>query len=131
MASYVFLAIAPLIILSFVIFQRILAVRKGVVSISADYDGIRVAEARFDELLAILSEKLVQYRKLFVQYLLHSLVRFLAWWKDATQSLYAVSRNHFLKTAVKNKDAIPLFWEHLKEYKAQIEKEREMSNNKQ
>ena len=39
--------------------------------------------------------------------------------------LYATSRNMFVKNAVRNRGTVPHFWNHLKVYKQEMDKEKE------
>jgi hypothetical protein len=66
--------------------------------------------------------------KIFFHFLLHFFVLFLKFISDVTDILYAKSRDFFLKTATKEKDAVAKFWPHLKEYKKESEAEKEEEN---
>jgi hypothetical protein len=53
------------------------------------------------------------------------MVRFMYYFDIWTRKLYEKSRNWFVKNAVKNKGTVPHFWEHLKVYKQEIDKEKQ------
>ena len=65
---------------------------------------------------------------LFFHWVLHFFVLFLKFISDLTDVLYARSRDFFLQTAAKEKDAVSTFWHHLKEYKKEKEEEIEEKN---
>lgn len=77
-------------------------------------------------LLRIAKRKLAHFRRLFLAYLLHLSVRILRIFDKVTFLLYAKSRELFIKNAVKNKGTVPFFWEYLKTYKQEIDREREL-----
>jgi hypothetical protein len=57
------------------------------------------------------------------QYLFHFAVRILYYIRLFFHILYALARNKFFKNAIKDKKTVSKFWEHLKEYKQQIDSE--------
>lgn len=61
----------------------------------------------------------------FFHWLLHFIVIFLKIISEITNFLYVLSRDFFLETAVKEKDAVSKFWSHLKEYKKEKEEENQ------
>ena len=77
-------------------------------------------------LLRIGKRKLSHVRRLTLAYILHLFVRILRLFDKVTFALYAKSRNLFIKNAVKNKGTVPFFWEYLKTYKQEVDREREI-----
>lgn len=77
-------------------------------------------------LLRIGRRALERHKKLFVTYVLHIFVRLLRLFDRLSYVLYAKLRNTFMKNAVKNKGAVPFFWEYLKTYKQEIDREKEL-----
>ena len=78
-------------------------------------------------LLAIIRyglKRSVQVRRFFFQYLAHIAVRVMYYIDKITAHLYSRSRNWFVKNAVRNRGTVPHFWEHLKVYKQEMDKER-------
>lgn len=79
-------------------------------------------------LLAIIRYALkrsVHARKFFLQYVAHLAVRVMYYTDKLTTFLYAKSRNWFVKNAVRNRGTVPHFWEHLKVYKQEMDREKE------
>lgn len=78
-------------------------------------------------LLRIGKRKIAHVRRLLLAYLLHLSVRVLSIVDKASFFLYAKSRNLFIKNAVKHKGTVPFFWEYLKTYKQEIDREKEIA----
>jgi hypothetical protein len=76
-------------------------------------------------LLRIGKRKIAHVRRLLLAYILHLSVRVLSVVDKASFFLYAKSRNMFIKNAVKHKGTVPFFWEYLKTYKQEIDREKE------
>lgn len=72
-----------------------------------------------------LHKKAALYLKLAFQYIFHILVRVLFYVRAGFDTLYVWARNRFMRNAVKSKASVSFFWSHLKEYKSQMEEERE------
>jgi len=77
-------------------------------------------------LLRIAKRKSAHVRRLLLAYLLHLSVRILRIFDRVSFLLYAKTRNMFIKNAVKNKGTVPFFWEYLKTYKQEIDRERDL-----
>ena len=103
--------------------QRLLST--GQVIVEDGFDGPDQVKRAFLALLRIFLRRTVVWRKLFYQYILHIGVRILFYLDKITTALYARSRNMFVKSAVKNKGTVPHFWQHLKVYKQEIDREKE------
>jgi hypothetical protein len=95
------------------------------VQIEEGFNGPEQVRRAILALMRIFLRRTVVWRKIFVQHLLHLGVRVLYYLDKITTELYAYSRNMFVKSAVKNKSTVPHFWEHLKVYKQEIDKEKE------
>lgn len=82
-------------------------------------------------LLRIGRRKLSQVRRLALAYILHLSVRLL-WCLDKISSyLYSKSRNLFIRNAVKHRGTVPFFWEYLKTYKQEVDREREIQKREE
>lgn len=95
----------------------------GKVIVEENYNGPAQVKTASIIIIRFLVRKLNYYRKFLLQYALHIWVRFLFYVDKGFSCLYAHSRNVFVDTAVKNKQTVPHFWEHLKVYKKEIDKE--------
>jgi hypothetical protein len=82
-------------------------------------------------LLRIAKRKLSNVRRLVLAYILHLSVRVLRIFDRASFFLYAKSRNLFIKNAVKHKGTVPFFWEYLKTYKQEADRERELKSREE
>lgn len=87
-------------------------------------DGHEIVKRYIYACMRIGRRELESKKKLALQYMLHIWVRILSRIDKITTKLYARSRDFFVKSAVKNKSSIPHFWEHLKTYKQEIDKEK-------
>lgn len=100
-------------------------ITKGTVVIDPAYSGGEHVSTTIHTIIRYLLKRSVHIRKFCMQYILHMMVRFMYYFDIWTRKLYEKSRNWFVKNAVKNKGTVPHFWEHLKVYKQEIDKEKE------
>jgi hypothetical protein len=99
-------------------------IRRKKISYNPDYNG--PAEVSF-MLIAIIRyglKRSVHFRKFLIQYVAHLAVRVMYYTDRLTAFLYSKSRNWFVRNAVRNRGTVPHFWEHLKVYKQEMDKER-------
>ena len=83
-------------------------------------------------LLAIIRfffRRSVYMRKFVLQYVAHVAVRVMYYIDKLTTYLYSKSRNWFVRNAVRNRGTVPHFWQHLKVYKQEMDKERDETDN--
>lgn len=113
-----------------VFFAHYNSYRKGKIVVDEDYNGPAQVKDASIIIIRFLVRRLNHYRKFLFQYILHIWVRFLFYVDKSFSYLYARSRNLFVDTAVKNKHTVPHFWEHLKVYKKEIDKEEEEKEEK-
>jgi len=100
-------------------------IKRGKIEFDPEYNG--PGEVSFT-LLAIIRfalKRSVHARKFFLQYVAHLAVRVMYYTDKFTAYMYSKSRNWFVKNAVRNRGTVPHFWEHLKVYKQEMDKERE------
>lgn len=100
-------------------------ISKGLVIIDEEYNGPKQVSVTVHVIIRFLLKQSVYLRKFFMQYIFHIMVRFMYHFDILTTKLYAKSRNWFVRNAVRNKGTVPHFWEHLKVYKQEMDKERE------
>lgn len=98
---------------------------KGEVVVEDDYNGPAQIKDASIIIIRFAIRKFNIFRKFFFQYVLHFWVRFLFYIEKSFSYLYIHSRNLFVKSAVKNKNVVPHFWDHLKVYKQEQDKEKE------
>lgn len=108
-----------------VFFAHYNAYFKGKVVVDENYNGPAQVKDASIIIIRFIVRRLNHYRKFFMQYILHVWVRFLFYVDKSFSYLYAQSRNLFVESAVRNKQTVPHFWEHLKVYKKEIDKEEE------
>lgn len=68
---------------------------------------------------------ILNFSKISFHWFLHFFVLFLGFISDMTDLLYTKARDFFLKTATKEKGAVSMFWDYLKEYKKEKEEENQ------
>lgn len=98
---------------------------KGKITVDENYNGPAQVSAAAIIIIRFLVRRLNYYRKFLFQYILHVWVRSLFYIDKGFSFLYARSRDLFVDTAVKNKHTVPHFWDHLKVYKQERDKEEE------
>lgn len=112
-----------------ILFVQHYKIKKGRIVIDPAYSGGEHVSGVLHVIIRYLLKRSVHVRKFCVQYVLHLMVRFMYYFDIWTRKLYEKSRNWFVKNAVKNKGTVPHFWEHLKVYKQEMDKEKEEKKN--
>ncbi len=113
-----------LIAVSVVLFQQY-KIGSGKVIVDPEFDGPKRVSATLLAILRFLLRRSVYARKFIFQYIAHVLVRIMYYIDKLTTFLYAKSRNWFVRNAVRNRGTVPHFWNHLKVYKQEMDKEKE------
>lgn len=99
-------------------------IRHGLLSQDAHYNGPADVSLTLLAIIRYGLKRSVQVRRFLLQYLAHIAVRVMYYIDKITAHLYSRSRNWFVKNAVRNRGTVPHFWEHLKVYKQEMDKER-------
>lgn len=99
--------------------------RTGKLVVPEDYNGPQQVSVTLHTIIRLLLKQSIYVRKFLVQYVFHVMVRFMYHFDILTTKLYARSRNWFVQNAVRNKGTVSHFWEHLKVYKQEMDKEKE------
>lgn len=86
--------------------------------------GLKEFYSNSQELYFYILRVLSHFTKVAKQYLFHLFVRFLYQFQNLTNKLYAKARGKFFHTVVQDKKSVSRFWEHLKEYKQEIDNEK-------
>ncbi len=100
-------------------------VSRGKVTAEEGYNGPAEVSLTLRAIIRYGLKRSVHARKFFIQYVAHLAVRVMYYIDKLTAFLYAKSRNWFVKNAVRNRGTVPHFWEHLKVYKQEMDKEKE------
>lgn len=100
-------------------------VKKGSVILEEGYNGPLQVSSTLRTVFRYALKRSIHFRKFMMQYFFHTLVRIMHYVDISTSYLYAKSRNWFVKNAVRNRGTVPHFWEHLKVYKQEMDKEKE------
>lgn len=95
------------------------------IDIDPEYDGPAQVSLTLFAIIRYALKKSVHARKFFLQYVAHLAVRIMFYIDKFTTFMYSKSRNWFVRNAVRNRGTVPHFWEHLKVYKQEMDKERE------
>lgn len=102
---------------------------RGKISVSSSYNGPGEVSLMLRVVIRYALRRSVAGRKFLLQYVAHLAVRVMYYIDKYTAYLYSKSRNWFVKNAVRNRGTVPHFWEHLKVYKQEMDKEREEDEN--
>jgi hypothetical protein len=97
----------------------------GLIVVDPEYNGPGDVSFTLHAIIRYSLKRSVYARKFIIQYVAHLAVRVMYYIDKLTAFLYAKSRNWFVKNAVRNRGTVPHFWEHLKVYKQEMDKERE------
>lgn len=100
-------------------------IKNGYIKIDNEYNGPAQVSTTLHIVIRYLLKRSVYFRKFFMQYMFHILVRIMSYVDTFTSILYAKSRNWFVENAVRNRGTVPHFWHHLKVYKKEMDQEKE------
>lgn len=98
---------------------------RGSVILDESFNGPAQVSVTLHAIIRFLLKRSVYFRKFMMQYVAHLAVRLMYYVDILSSKLYAKSRNWFVQNAVRNRGTVPHFWEHLKVYKQEMDKERE------
>lgn len=96
----------------------------GKLALDPEYNGPDQVSQTINVIVRYFLKRSIHFRKFCMQYVLHMMVRIMHYVDIFTTYLYAKSRNWFVQNAVKNKGTVSHFWEHLKVYKQEMDKEK-------
>jgi hypothetical protein len=94
-------------------------------SYDPEYNGPAQVSATLLAIIRYALKRSVLVRKFILQYIAHLAVRVMYYIDKLTTYLYSKSRNWFVRNAVRNRGTVPHFWEHLKVYKQEMDKEKD------
>lgn len=100
-------------------------ISRGKIEVDPAYNGPAEVSFTLHAIIRYALKRSVHARRFFLQYVAHLAVRVMYYIDKLTAFLYARSRNWFVKNAVRNRGTVPHFWEHLKVYKQEMDKEKE------
>ena len=116
--------LAATIAVSILVLQQY-RVSRGIIVIDPEFDGPAQVSKTVHAIIRYALKRSVYARKFMMQYIAHLAVRVMYYIDKWSSLLYAKSRNWFVKNAVRNRGTVPHFWEHLKVYKQEMDKERD------
>ncbi len=108
-----------------VFFVQHFKIKKGLIITDENFDGPKQVSSTLIVILRFLLKHSIYFRKFLIQYLFHVFVIFMSYLDKVTFYFYAKSRNWFVRNAVRNRGTVPHFWNHLKVYKQEMDKEKE------
>ena len=126
---YLSLAVIFFIAAFLIVFTRMAYLTSHPEKYDASYDGHNLFLDRFFAVVRYYVRRVYVYVKLFYRYLLHIWVKIVAKLNDSSEKLYMKSRDKFVKEVVKDKKAVPQFWNHLKKYKREKDEENRIDDN--
>ena len=97
----------------------------GSIRIQDGYNGPAHVSIMVHAIIRYLLRRSVYMRKFLMQYVAHLAVRVMYHLDKFSSYLYGRSRNWFVKNAVRNRGTVPHFWNHLKVYKQEMDREKE------
>ncbi len=115
--------LAALLAGSILVYQRY-RITRGMIEYNPHYNGPGDVSLTLLAIIRYGLKRSVQMRRFLLQYLAHIAVRVMYYTDKFTAYMYSKSRNWFVKNAVRNRGTVPHFWEHLKVYKQEMDRER-------
>ncbi len=122
---FLIIIVIAILAIAFMLFVNYKAIKKEEVEIINDNRNIVLLKQYALVFYKFIIKKIIKYFKFIIQYILHILVRVLYFINILTDKIYAKSRNTFVYSATKNRSSVTHFWNHLKVYKREIDKEKE------
>ncbi len=119
------ISLAGLVFAFGIIFEQWYALAKHKRSVDESYDGHEQLKRAIFAVLRIVLRRLAYFRRILFAYGLHLAVQILSLFDKLSFYLYSKSRNFFVESALKSKGTVPHFWDHLKRYKQEMDRERE------
>lgn len=116
--------LASILAVSILLLQQY-RISKGVIIVNEEYNGPAEVSTTLRIIIRYLLKRSVYFRKFFMQYVFHIIVRIMHYIDAGSSLLYAKSRNWFVESAVRNRGTVPHFWNHLKVYKKEMDQEKE------
>ncbi len=99
--------------------------KRGSIEVVKDDQNIKLFQQYLLYFYKFIIRKITRTYKFMTQYALHIVVRVLYIINILTDKVYAKSRNVFVKNATQNRSTVTHFWDHLKVYKREIDKEQD------
>ena len=99
-------------------------ITRGLIVVDSGYNGPAQVSATLHVIIRYALKRSVHFRKFVLQYVIHLFVILLRYMDMWSSRLYAKSRNWFVRNAVRNRGTVPHFWEHLKVYKQEMDREK-------
>lgn len=99
-------------------------IKKGIIVINKEYNGPAEVSTTLRVVIRYALKRSVYFRKFFMQYMFHIMVRLMHYVDKFSSMMYAKSRNWFVENAVHNRGTVPHFWNHLKMYKKEMDQEK-------
>ena len=122
-------AVTLLASISVLLLQHYRLKRKLIV-LDIEYNGPAQVSVTLHAVIRYLLRRSVYFRKFFMQYMFHIMVRLMYYVDLWSSMLYAKLRNWFVQNAVRNRGTVPHFWHHLKVYKQEMDQEKEKGDEK-
>ncbi len=127
MLFYIYLIISIIFfIIAFLLIRiRIAYLNANPEKYNPSYDGHEIFLNTLFAVIRIFVKKIFSSVKMIYRNILHWWVMLIAKISSYSDKVYAKSRNKFMEEVVKDKRAVPHFWDHLKKYKKEIDEENQ------
>lgn len=99
-------------------------IKKGIIVINKEYNGPAEVSTTLRVVIRYALKRSVYFRKFFMQYMFHIMVRLMHYIDKFSSMMYTKSRNWFVENAIHNRGTVPHFWNHLKMYKKEMDQEK-------
>lgn len=121
---FLIIIVIAILAIALMVFASYRLIKKGEIEIINDNRNMLLLQQYFLAFYKFIVKKIIRYFKFATQYILHILVRVLYFINILTDKIYAKSRDTFVSSATKNRSSVVHFWNHLKVYKREIDKEK-------
>ena len=121
------LSVSSLTYFIFVVFSHSLDVKRQNIGEIEEGDAIKNFFHTLDILTKFFIKQIVKKYHFIVHYILFCILQFFTLIKLVTNFVYNKTRKYFIKKSIEDQTHLVYFWDYLKKYKKEIDKEKDLS----
>lgn len=121
------IAISSLLYFIFVIFSHSLDLKRGNIKEPENLNSISNFFHTIDILIKFFIKQVIRRYHFVIHYILFIVLQFFTLIKVGTNYVYNRVRKHFIKKSIENQSHLVYFWDYLKKYKKEMDKEKDLN----
>jgi hypothetical protein len=121
------IALSSLLYFIFVLFSHSLDLKRQNISDPENLHAVRGFFHTLDILAKFFIKQIVKRYHFIIHYVLFVILQFFTLIKLFTNFVYNKTRKYFIKKSIQNESHLVYFWDYLKKYKKEIDKEKDLS----